>query len=459
MEDNPRKNANVNVNSLLGNITPDRRNPEGQFVHMGYPAATANQEAWNLQNKLPQNHYVPRFGMVNAEPQFFSPVDHQFNPQVPYNYLQSQQQLYSHDPYEKRLNNDTRYDPYPNIANSPMQDLGMFSSDYKLFMPHMNDNFPQTHPEPSIPNSSPVNSQQSTPNRTQLIENLVGNWIPNTSGTYSPFGNVPAYKPNIFESTSDIENLSNNMVKQVLDDPPPPPQDLPERPVEDNHFQFTRDTKKPRIVAEVKPMRPSYSDVLLKSAPQPPIIKSGKAEVKETKQKKEVKKSAKGDKQPKVNNLLNRSNTSTEIKDIPLEKANGSAKNNDKTKEGKGNQLNRKWASLDNVSEAFDVKTDFNDRKIKKPEDNVAKNVNIKANQKKNGKSSNDYVDTDSGSGKNDSINITKNSAKKVGKVGVRTKIYENFGNSERPPGKRAQRNRKRENHVPLGDTSTFSLI
>ncbi|XP_022193595.2 homeotic protein female sterile [Nilaparvata lugens] len=86
----------------------------------------------------------------------------------------------------------------------------------------------------------------------QLIENLVGNWLPNQSGTYSPFGC----------SNASVQSANEN----GLDDSSPlrcqPPQPQPQP-------QTTATTagRKPRAVAEVRPMRPTYSDVLTKSAP------------------------------------------------------------------------------------------------------------------------------------------------------------------------------------------------
>ncbi|XP_024083433.1 uncharacterized protein LOC106670838 isoform X2 [Cimex lectularius] len=67
-----------------------------------------------------------------------------------------------------------------------------------------------------------------------LIENVVGNWVPNRNGTYSPFGGQQEEQP------------------------------LQER-------QGQSQAKK-RIVAEVKPMRPSYSDVLAKPPLTPPPV-------------------------------------------------------------------------------------------------------------------------------------------------------------------------------------------
>jgi hypothetical protein len=88
-------------------------------------------------------------------------------------------------------------------------------------------------------------------NRAQLIENLVGNWVPNQSGTYSPFGCVDNGVRSAPPSTNQLE------IQTV--------------PVSSNAEMECKGighiVRKARIVAEVRPMRPTYSDVLAKSAP------------------------------------------------------------------------------------------------------------------------------------------------------------------------------------------------
>lgn len=272
------------------------------------------------------------------------------------------------------------------------------------------------------------NHVMEMPNNTQLIENLVGNWtMPNASGTYSPFGN-PHFVPNVnlFESQPE-ENFGSNGV------------------LEDIHFQF-RDPRKPRVVAEVKPMRPSYSDVLTKSAPVP----KAKVDSKDNKQKKENRKGAKNEKNPKPPNL-NRSNTNSDIKDVPADKTPTTQKPKP-AKTNRPNQLNRKWVSLDNVAEAStETKVELQ-QKNKKPEEvAAAANKTPNKSQKKTVKNPvNDCTDTDSGNSKTETFTFNKNSVKK-GSKGPRQKSYDSFGSNDRPPGKRGQRVRKRETHVPFG--------
>jgi hypothetical protein len=93
--------------------------------------------------------------------------------------------------------------------------------------------------------------RETVNNQAQLIENLVGNWVPNQSGTYSPFG--------CMDNSVRPAPLSTNQ------------QGIQTIPVSSNAEVECKGIghiiRKARIVAEVRPMRPTYSDVLAKSAP------------------------------------------------------------------------------------------------------------------------------------------------------------------------------------------------
>lgn len=89
-------------------------------------------------------------------------------------------------------------------------------------------------------------------NQAQLIENLVGNWVPNQSGTYSPFGCADNGTKTV--STTNQQTTQTVKTGDNLD-------------VDSEGKGMGRNPRKTRIVAEVRPMRPSYSDVLAKSAP------------------------------------------------------------------------------------------------------------------------------------------------------------------------------------------------
>lgn len=86
-------------------------------------------------------------------------------------------------------------------------------------------------------------------NQAQLIENLVGNWVPNQSGTYSPFGCMD-------NGVRPLPSTNQQGIQTV-----PVSSDA-----ETECKGIGRGIRKARIVAEVRPMRPTYSDVLTKSA-------------------------------------------------------------------------------------------------------------------------------------------------------------------------------------------------
>ncbi|XP_020285160.1 dnaJ homolog dnj-5 isoform X2 [Pseudomyrmex gracilis] len=182
-------------------------------------------------------------------------------------------------------------------------------------------------------------------NGKQLIENLVGNWVPNQSGTYSPFGGSPNVTP--------------------APQPVPDKRDLEELPRNTSDSQY----KKPRMVAEVKPMRPSYSDVLTKSAPAPPSPLT----VQPTKPKVEV-----------TGKKISNKNTKNKNKPASLKRQNSSGSDDHnspkmqipkKVLEKNSSNLPRRWVSLDNLGSqsdsrqinAFDRSDQFTSEKKKPP--------------------------------------------------------------------------------------------
>lgn len=405
-----KKTTNAAVDQIIGNMTSDIQNADGQYIQLGFtpPPTPVDNMTWN---QPPQNPYMMHF--PPGDPKIGYPID-QFNLNQ------------GHFGYAPQVYNN--FDGYHNGASD------VFTHDYNLFVSQNHNVPPENH----------------LPNNTQLIENLVGNWtVPNASGTYSPFGN-PQFVPNInlFEPQTEADTYSSNGILEEHDCR------------EDVHFQF-RDSRKPRVVAEVKPMRPSYSDVLTKSAPPAPAAKPSKVDNRESKQKRESKKSSKNEKTSKVTATLSRNNTSADIKDVAAEKGGASAaKSNVKiSKTGRANQLNRKWVSLDNVADTSVESKVEPQQKNKKSEEGNGVSKDVNKNPKKNVKSSNvtDCTDTDSGNNKTESFTFNKNAFKKGGK-GARQRSYDSFGSGDRPPGKRGQRVRKRENHVPFGKNLVFAL-
>lgn len=454
MAENKMKPTSGAVDQIIDNMTSDIPNADGQFIQLGFTPPPTPAESWNTRNKV---SFAPQYHILNnihneEVPQLYSPVD-QFNPQLSYNYIQ-QPGLYNTELYEKRNLPEMKnyYDIFQNMHNKPE---AMYSQNHNWFMSETVRSMNAGHShsmqqEEVISNATCVNNQCTTPNRSHVIDNLVGNWSSNTSGTYNPFGNMPLYNPNIFETQHACLNNSSHLEETNHSNI-----DYMDRVNEEVHFPFSRD-KKPRIVAEVKPMRPSYSDVLLKSVPQT-MTKSNRNEIKENKIRKESKKNIKNEKLQKLNNNTGR-NVVIDSKEILADKSNHSSKNQEKLhKDTKPNQLNRKWSSLDNVTESFsDNKTNNTETsKTKKFEENINKS-NTKINVRKITKNTSDFVDNSAAKAEN--VSVSKTSSKKNKTVG-RPRNVDSFGNNDRPPGKRSQRNRKRESHNRFSKYSSAILL
>lgn len=163
------------------------------------------------------------------------------------------------------------------------------------------------------PNLTPQNS-----NSKQLIDNLVGNWVPNQSGTYSPFGGSPNVFP-VPKSTAEVKDTD----------------ELP-RAAPDAY------QKKPRAIAEVKPMRPSYSDVLTKSAPTPSSPQTAPP--------------IKPKPEPTAKKIPSNKKTKSKPAVLKRQNSSGSDDHNSpkvqgpkKIIENKNSNLSRRWVSLDNL--------------------------------------------------------------------------------------------------------------
>ncbi|KAL0276854.1 UNVERIFIED_CONTAM: hypothetical protein PYX00_004331 [Menopon gallinae] len=174
---------------------------------------------------------------------------------------------------------------------------------------------PQTHSGAQYPQHN-----TETNCKAQLIENLVGNWASDQSGTYSPFGS----------SLGGIRTLDSESIGNETG------------------------TKRPRIVAEVRPMRPSYSDVLSKSIITNPKTNKNCQNIKQKTSDVKVKspKSVIGRTLSGNGNILNRQH-SAGADESTLSNINSSLKKTVYKKQEIGNEenLSKKWVSLDDLKE------------------------------------------------------------------------------------------------------------
>lgn len=397
------KERNEAVEKIIGNMTAEMQNSDGQYVPLGFSSQPTEPLGWTQP---------PYYSSYNPSYVQYAPP--------PYTYMPPPYDL---NDYNKNL--DALNMKYAYEANSP-SDMAYRNHNEFTILP---DRHILREPIP-----------QTSQNPTHLIENLVGNWVPNTSGTYSPFGNVEPFKPNVFEAV-DRENEQNLHLEQPLDEK-----------------QFFNRNRKPRIVAEVKPMRPSYSDVLTKPVPPATMTTSKpiKTDLKDLKQKKDTNgknnKSNKAEKTPKITSR----SSNADMKDPIIDKATQFIKVGDSSKEKKHrSQLNRKWASLDNINDPF---LNVTEKKKKNEETTPSSNGKCfiqKSCFRKFAKIASDFTNdatTDNVSNRNnETLYVNKNGLKKTNKFGAKPKTTETFGGNERTSGKRNQRIKKRENHIFTG--------
>lgn len=242
------------IDDIIDHMTADLQSYEGQYILLGSPPNPQHvwseysgqpgqqipvrnpvfvQQPFDIQERkiqdFPTQHGLfypnpPRvrdgsgemIGMVDVGGGNF--VNVVFNPTNPTNQIHqyiSSQNIHHPDPNINYIHYQ-QPTPSPPLQQQPQHQSPSGQRDYGLFN----------------------NNERSTQGNHQLIENLVGNWLPNQSGTYSPFGNVVQNQTEVKEDDGITIRTSQNV-----------------------------QGRKPRMVAQVRPMRPSYSDVLAKSAP------------------------------------------------------------------------------------------------------------------------------------------------------------------------------------------------
>ncbi|XP_014371757.2 dnaJ homolog dnj-5 [Papilio machaon] len=243
------------------------------------------------------------------------------------------------------------------LCDMSMQQHNLFNMNQDFSVPN-NVHIP---PPTNVPSNSFCQENmnvQSNMQTSNFIKEVIGNWEPNSSGTYSPFGqNYPLKHP----EAPSLNILPNNT---ILD---PITQSLKSEssPKRNENSPLADTSNKKRIVAEVKPMRPSYSDVLAKNTknnPQPENTRKVKPQGVENKNKL----SSKNDK-PLTNAKCNddkhkidkkQANTvssGSESGDINADDTDRNKKANKKSKNKRSN-MTRRWSSLDDLNDENGMK-------------------------------------------------------------------------------------------------------
>ncbi|CAG9138421.1 unnamed protein product [Plutella xylostella] len=351
MSDNMYVNTNsFAANDVYLNKRPYNMNPQmGDGVHKDENIPINNMQNANCQNNL-QNYAMVNLNNGQLVRVFYDENNRRL--MIP---VTGQYELFSPSQGARDL-------PPPPQPQPPLSHMFTLSQEY------LSENIPMPQsaaPTPTTVFGNDHINQATTVPTSNFLKEVLGNWEPNSSGTYSPFGqNYPLNHPD-----APAMNLPQSH-------PVPEPQFQANIAKPEHHSPKRSDpladtSNKKRIVAEVKPMRPSYSDVLAKNkinAPEPtrktkvPNVEakvSNKSNSAKTEKISNVKQVSDDNKQ-KNDKKLNMTSSGSESGDFANEDMEKRQKPNKKTKNKKSN-MPRKWSSLDDITNEEDSYTHSND--------------------------------------------------------------------------------------------------
>lgn len=215
------------IDDIIDHITADLQGYDGQYHVLGQPLPSPTNSWPNQQTSI-----------------FLQNPQTQINLQVDQSHIKVSEINTYYYP-TSQLSNSNNFIPFNGVNNNDNQfksrpTTGIGSNQNINFPPYRQQEYGLFSDKQEEENRSPTSTSR------QLIDHLVGNWMPNQTGTYSPFGS-PAASPSP-ESKEIHDSLNQNSFGP-------------------SRAGINSTIKKPRMVAEVKPMRLSYSDVLTKSLP------------------------------------------------------------------------------------------------------------------------------------------------------------------------------------------------
>lgn len=211
---------------------------------------------FDLQRELNQQAPAGRLSYCFDEKQLKEKIYFLAAPSVS---TENMQFLYdNHGPYLKIYFNENNMSSDYELFDRNQQELPNYNRDgLNNFLPNTQAPMQfQPMGQPSVPSKNP--SIQSS-----VIHHLVSSLGPNKTGSYSPFGET------IINNNSMPATFSSPPVQQPFHeniDLSPPRTSVEPMAQASNHVTPATHVKKARIVAEVKPMRMSYSDVVSKAA-------------------------------------------------------------------------------------------------------------------------------------------------------------------------------------------------
>ncbi|CAG4941210.1 unnamed protein product [Parnassius apollo] len=239
------------------------------------------------------------------------------------------------------------------LCDMSLQQSNLFNMNQDFTTNNNNVHIPPTSNIPNNIFSQESISTQSNLPTSNFLKEVLGNWEPNSTGTYSPFGqNYPLNHPdapamNILPNGIKMEPTVAQTIKTESS------------PKRNENCPLADTSNKKRIVAEVKPMRPSYSDVLAKNA-KPNLQVENTRKI--NPQKAETKSNKLHSKTDKPQNTkYNEDKHKSDIKqaitvssgsesgDINTDDTERNKKQNKKSK-NKHSNMSRKWSSLDDIT-------------------------------------------------------------------------------------------------------------
>lgn len=251
------------IDDIINNITSDLQSYEGRYMVLGNPRQSTdmmwqqvnnyanppqpqhniyNQEPMNLTNNNPymlnNNQYNPYMqphssipGYVNYDHQLYSQQHHH------HQHHQQQQQQQHQQQQQQQQHQQTSQQQQQQQMNYTYYQQSQYAS----------------HP---LSYQTPTYGLFDSPSNDALIENLVQSWSQTQSNAkvFSSFTDQAFTPSREIIPEQDINVLNHTTIS--------------------NHKNITTPVRKVRMVAEVRPMRPSYSDVLAKSPAIGPVKKT-----------------------------------------------------------------------------------------------------------------------------------------------------------------------------------------
>lgn len=254
-----------------------------------------------------------------------------------------------------------QYDPFNHnqwLRDMPLQSpqpshMFTLNQDYS-----MNNNV-HVQPPTTIPNNTFSQDNSQNVPTSNFLKEVLGNWEPNSTGTYSPFGqNYPLNHP---------DAPSFNLHPTPVIDPINPvlkPENSPKR---NENSPLADTSNKKRIVAEVKPMRPTYSDVLAKNMKNNTQSEAARKTKPQNFESKPVSNKTSKPEKPFTNLKHDENKTKSEKKlhtntissgsesgDINIDDMDKHQKPSKKSKNRKSN-ISRRWSSLDDIANEEEI--------------------------------------------------------------------------------------------------------